>query len=168
MKKHTVIFLLVFLSGLTVDVFAQHDDEGKKNRIERLKSQKVAFLTEKIDLTSSEAQEFWPIYNEFSDKMESLHHNMKNNIKDLHKSLDSLSSSEKEAAIDRHVEYDLEKARLEKEYHQKFKEVLSIDKVIKLYEAEHEFKKKMLKLIRGGKGKSSSCDDDRIKLEEIV
>jgi hypothetical protein len=31
---------------------------------ERVRAEKVAFLTEEIDLTESEAQVFWPIYNE--------------------------------------------------------------------------------------------------------
>ncbi|MFW6202965.1 MAG: hypothetical protein ACOC30_01560, partial [Marinilabilia sp.] len=85
-----------------------------------------------------------------------------------HETLESLSEAEKEAAIDKHIEYELGEAKLEKEYHEKFKEILSIDKVIKLYEAEHEFKKKMLKLLREG-GKSSSCNDkEGEKIEDIV
>ncbi|MGM0377414.1 MAG: hypothetical protein ACQEQ0_11600 [Bacteroidota bacterium] len=157
MKKYTLVLLLTFLAGPFFSAFSQ-DDDDKKGRIERLKSQKVAFITKHIDLSSSEAQEFWPVYNEFSDKMDELRHKTKDNIISLHKSLDSLSESEKEAAIDQHVDYELQEAKLEKEYHEKFKEILSIDKVIKLYEAEHEFKKKMLKLLRKD-GKPSSCND---------
>lgn len=156
MKKYTLVLLLIFLVGPFFSAFSQDDD--KKDRIERLKSQKVAFITKHIDLSSSEAQEFWPVYNDFSDKMDELRHKTKDNIINLHKSLDSLTESEKEAAIDQHVDYELQEAKLEKEYHEKFKEILSIDKVIKLYEAEHEFKKKMLKLLRKD-GQSSSCND---------
>lgn len=160
MSKCTVVLLLLFLGGSYWSAFSQDNNDNKKDRIERLKSKKVAFLTDKIDLSSSEAQKFWPVYNDFSDKMDELRHKTKENIINLYKSLDSLSEAEKEAAIDRHIEYELDEAELEKEYHKKFKEVLSIEKVIQLYKAEHEFKKKMLKLLREGRN-SSSCDENK-------
>ncbi len=169
MNKYIVILLLIFIAGPFSSAFSQDDDDKKKGRIERLKSQKVAFLTKQIDLTTSEAQEFWPVYNEFSEKMDELRHKAKENIINLHKTLDSLSEAEKEAAIDKHIEFEVKEAKLEKEYHEKFKEILSIDKVIKLYEAEHEFKKKMLKLLREG-GKPSSCneEEEKKKIEDVV
>lgn len=148
----------------TTTLLAQKEE--KKDRIERLKSQKVAFLTERVELSTSEAQKFWPVYNEFSAKMDSLWHLKKSNVRELHQSLESLTSREKEAAIDRHVSYELQKAKLEKEYHNKFKTILSIDKVIKLYDAEYEFKKKMLKLIRSGE--HSSCGETKGPLEKLV
>jgi tRNA U34 5-carboxymethylaminomethyl modifying GTPase MnmE/TrmE len=165
MKRYITLVVLFAWAVSCLNLSAQ-DGQSKKDRIEKLKSQKVAFLTEKIDLTSAEAQEFWPIYNEFSDQMDEIHEKTKKNIIDLHKSMDSLSDAEKEAAIDRHVNYEVREAELEKEYHEKFKEVLSIDKLIKLYEAEHEFKKKMLRLIRGDK--PSSCHEEEEKNEDGV
>ena len=166
MKKITIIILLAFFAGQFTSTPIWAQKEEKKDRIERLKSQKVAFLTERVALSTSEAQKFWPVYNEFSAKMDSLWYLKKSNIRELHQSLESLTEREKEAAIDRHVSYEVQKAQLEKKYHTKFKEILSIDKVIKLYDAEHEFKKKMLKLIRGDK--QSSCTETKDPLKEIV
>ncbi|MFW5753843.1 MAG: hypothetical protein ACOCV9_03485 [Marinilabiliaceae bacterium] len=168
MNKYIVILLLALIGGPFFNTFSQEKKDDEKDRIEQLKSQKVAFITKHLDLSTSEAQEFWPVYNEFSDKMDELRNKTKKNIINLHKTLDSLSEAEKEAAIDKHIEYELREAKLEKEYHEHFKEILSIDKVIKLYEAEHEFKKKMLKLLREG-GKSSSCNDkEGERIEDIV
>ena len=36
-------------------------------RLERFKALKVAFITEKLDLSPKEAQGFWPIYNKYSN-----------------------------------------------------------------------------------------------------
>jgi hypothetical protein len=33
---------------------------------------KIAFITKQLSLTSEEAQKFWPLYNDFSDKAKSL------------------------------------------------------------------------------------------------
>jgi len=78
-----------------------------------------------------------------------------------------LSTSEKEAEVDNYINFEVEKARLEKQYHEKFKKILTIDQVIKLYGAEHEFKKKMLRLIR--KGKESSCEGcDELEQDKVA
>lgn len=58
MKK---VFTLLFVFGY-LTMMAQAND-----RLERIKAFKVAFITEKLDLTPKEAQGFWPIYNKYSD-----------------------------------------------------------------------------------------------------
>jgi hypothetical protein len=156
MKNLNYILIALFFVGqaVTVSAFAQDDD--KDSRIERLKSQKVAFLTERIGLSTEDAQKFWPVYNEMTAKMDALWKGKMDNIDKLYLSENELSAEEKEEAVDTYINYELEKAKVEKQYHEKFKKILSIDQVINLYGAEHEFKKKMLHLIR--KGQESSCE----------
>ncbi|PWE01358.1 hypothetical protein [Marinilabilia rubra] len=153
--RNIALLFLLALQSISVSSIAQHDK--KKDRIECLKSQKVAFLTERVGLSSKEGQKFWPVYNEFSGRMDSLWSIKKENLDELYDSKNKMTNAQKEAAIDLHIELELKKAELEKKYHRKFKSILSIDKVIKLYGAEHEFKKKMLHMIRDGK--PSSCGD---------
>lgn len=154
-----IIVFLIFLAVQSWSVFTIAQKEEKKDRIECLKSQKVAFITERVGLTSKEGQKFWPVYNEFSARMDSLWNLKKQNIDKIYYSDKEMTASEKEAALDLHIALELQKSKLEKEYHQQFKKILSIDKVIKLYGAEHEFKKKMLHMIRDGKPSScGSCD----------
>ncbi len=70
MKK--VISILCALALFAGFAFAQNPQRGQGNRHgrggegwrERVRAEKVAFLTEQIDLTESEAQVFWPIYNQ--------------------------------------------------------------------------------------------------------
>jgi uncharacterized protein YjfI (DUF2170 family) len=167
MKSKYIILLMFFMAGQAAMVCHAQKDKDE-SRIERLKSQKVAFLTERIGLTSAEGQEFWPVYNEFSAKMDSIWDKKKKNIHKLHRSLESLTKAEKEQAIDRHIRFGVQKAQLEKAYHEKFKKILGIEKIIKLYEAEYDFKKKLLNLIRGDKDRSSSHNDcDNSKDENV-
>ena len=142
-------------------------DDAKDSRIERLKSQKVAFLTERIGLSTEDAQKFWPVYNEMSAKMDEIWKGKMNDIDKLYRSEKELSIEEKVEAVDRYINYELEIAKLEKQYHEKFKKILTIDQIIKLYGAEHEFKKKMLHLLK--KGKESSCEGcDELSSEKIA
>ncbi len=153
--KKIVGLLFVFLLA---SVGSQAQKDNKKERIEKLKSQKVAFLTDHIGLSSDDAQKFWPVYNHFSEKMDALKNSMRENIHYLHENLEKLSVEEKEQAIDKHVNFEVKEAQLEKDFHEKIKKVLSINQVIKYYEAEHEFKKKLLRIIR--ESKHSSCNEE--------
>ena len=59
-KKVPLILLIGFL---VTSISAQRTNQ--QFDYEKFKSQKIAFITEKLNLTPKEAQEFWPVYNEF-------------------------------------------------------------------------------------------------------
>ncbi|MEP2238753.1 MAG: hypothetical protein ABJI22_10375, partial [Maribacter sp.] len=40
----------------------------KKQDWEKINTLKVAFITEKLSLNTKEAQDFWPVYNEYQEK----------------------------------------------------------------------------------------------------
>ena len=122
----------------------------------------MAFITEKICLTPADAQKFWPVYNEFSLKKDSLNEIRNKTRKLLFEKGDKLSDKQKEEAIDLQIILRQKEADLSKQYHEKFKKILSIKQVIKLYDAEHEFMMRLVKQIR----ESEACNDCVPKNEE--
>jgi hypothetical protein len=64
MKKYLLIIAL-FL-GFTIAGMSQDDDKKDGGRIEALK---IAYLTRKLNLTTEEAQKFWPVYNKYADEL---------------------------------------------------------------------------------------------------
>ena len=62
MKNKIFTIILLFVS---ISTFAQLEKEkGYTKKIsEKLKALKVAHITEQLDLTKKEAENFWPIYN---------------------------------------------------------------------------------------------------------
>ena len=69
MKRLTfLVFALVLTMGLFAQDQAKNQDEIRKQRWEDMKAKRAAFYTEKISLTSDEAQKFWPVFNELQDK----------------------------------------------------------------------------------------------------
>jgi hypothetical protein len=147
------ILIIALICAFTTPAFAQK--LSKEEKIEKIRTQKIAFITNKIDLTSQEAQVFWPVYNEFLKKRDalSLKRNKANRELAAHK--EDYSDAQKTKLIDEVVDFRLHDANLRKEYHQRFKSVLPIDKVIKLYQAENQFKNYLLKQIKGQKEKGS-------------
>ncbi len=161
MKLHLIIFTISCLGFYSFSATAQKSETLSEDRIERLKSQKVAFLSERLELTPAVAQKFWPVYNEFSLRSDSLWHLQKERSCELHDAIDRLTPAQKEAAIDEQMNSRWEKAKLEKAFHQQLKKILTIDQVIKFYDAEYEFKRKLLHLLRETKA-SYRYNEERI------
>jgi len=92
-KLYPILFLL-----LSFNFYAQSDKDKFKEKREQIKAMKVAFLTTELDLTSSEAEKFWPLYNTYDDKQFELRHQK---MKEYYKRMkdDELNKlSEKDAA----------------------------------------------------------------------
>lgn len=147
MKKILFASSVLLLISFLFNASAQ-DKPSNAERIDRIKAQKVAFFTEKMELSSSTSQKFWPIYNEYFNKKDSIFHLSRDLRTKLHKQAASLTNKQKEEAIDLLVKLKLESAQLEQKYHQRFKQVLSIDQVMKLFQAEHEFKMRLIQQIK--------------------
>lgn len=129
---------------------------GEMPRHERMESMRIAFLTQKLDLTPEEAQKFWPVYNEYQKKKDEMTRKRRLETKGMKEKLDSLSEKQIEAMVDAEIAFKQKMLDLDKEYHAKFKSVLPIRKVAKLYKAEEQFTRKLLEHIsgkEGGKGK---------------
>ncbi len=157
MKK--LMLSLFMMMGIMISAQAQKPDKGEKKeqKREEIKAMKIGFITDKLKLTTDEATKFWPVYNEFQAKMEKLHEDRRANHKKLKKGLDSLSNTEVEKLTDQELLFEEKVLALKKEYHAKFKAVLPIKKVALLYQAEHEFRRELLKKAReqhrNGQGK---------------
>ena len=153
MKKIKTLLLLLLITSVS---FAQRPPQGKhKPDKEKVKAMKIAFITEKLALTPEEAQSFWPIYNEYDAKREALRKAMRKGRKNKEEAT-NLSDEEIAKDIAKQFEIRQQELNLDKTYHQKFIQVLPIKKVGRLYRADHDFKRELLKKIKnhreGGRG----------------
>jgi hypothetical protein len=136
--------LLVFLLFVSFGLFAQGKIMLEKK--EEIFALKVAFLTNKLPLTSNEAEKFWPIYNAFEEKQFELKH--EKSLVFLKKMDDEALSkmSEKEAAtlLAKMESTEEEIFQMRKKLLISLKPILSQVKLIKLKKAEEEFNRKLL------------------------
>ena len=82
--KSVLLLCMLFVAGSSL--FAQGKLTDEKRR--EFEAQKVAFFTQELDLTPSEAALFWPLYNEMRKKIEQIegemrkrNHSLRNNTK---------------------------------------------------------------------------------------
>ena len=141
------IFTILLLS-LSISFYAQ----GKKmlEKKEQIYALKVAFITNNLSLTSTEAEKFWPIYNSFEQKQfelkrqKSIFFIKKMNDETLNK----MSDKEALAVLTQMEASEDEMFQLRKKLIISLKNILSPVKIIKLKKAEEEFNKKLLQQYR--------------------
>lgn len=140
----------MILVACSLQVFAQQTPpqktppEVQKQRKEKMEAMKVGFISEKLQLTTAEAEKFWPVYNEFESKRMDLR---KKILGDTPKrqDIDAMNDKEVETRIDNEITLRQQETELFREYNEKFKTVLPVKKVAKLYEAEREFRMQAVK-----------------------
>jgi hypothetical protein len=142
--KHKIWWVLILTGFYSVAALSQNND--KKEKIE---SFKVAFITQKLNLTAKEAQLFWPVYNEYLDKIEALKNARKKELRSANINIDTYSDKDLELMLDNEFLSKEKEVELGKEYFNKFKSVIPLKKVILLYKAEDEFKRELLRQISG-------------------
>jgi 16S rRNA U1498 N3-methylase RsmE len=153
MKKILVIAASFFLiSNVLCAQNAPGERMNKEERKEKVEAMKIAYLTNQLDLSPSEAQQFWPVFNEYETKIQAIRQSRRKDKKEGSDNLDQLTDKEVETLIDSEVGFRQKELDLLKEYHAKFKAVLPIRKVAKLYRAQEDFKRELLKKIQERKG----------------
>ncbi|WP_040254009.1 hypothetical protein [Psychroserpens mesophilus] len=138
MKK---IFITLLFVTLTFSSFAQ-----KGERKERIKALKVALITEKLELTETEAQKFWPIYNAHENEMEMLRINGREKRRNIN--LETISESEAQIALQDLLAFEKEQHELRADLVESLLTVIPAKKIILLKVVEDQFKRSMLEELK--------------------
>jgi hypothetical protein len=110
--KRIFILIGIFL----VTALAAPAQQGKGG--EQLEALKIAYLTRKLNLTSDEAQRFWPVYNQYNAELKSVRRESRGG--------DELDREEKLLSV-------------RKKYQSEFSKALSPEKANDFFRAEKEF-----------------------------
>jgi hypothetical protein len=138
-------YIYVSLFVLFAFVVIAQPAASKRDKIDALR---VSFINQKVNFTSQETQLFWPLYDEYNDKLENARKSFRQQyIKNT--DFTALTDKEAEAYINAELALKQREYELYKEYFEKFKKVLPIKKVALIRRAEEEFKKELIKNIKG-------------------
>lgn len=133
MKK---IAIILFLSLISWSSFSQN-----QNKREKIKALKVAFISERLALTETEAQKFWPIYNAYESKKDSQRRTGYNKQQQIS---EDMSEASAKAILNELIALEKERQDTRINYIQDLLKVMPAKKIIKLRIAEDEFNVKML------------------------
>ena len=149
MKTRFIIFLLII--GAT-QLIAQKAG-GKSGPIrEKIRAQRVAFITERLNLSTEEAEKFWPVYNKFTDELEEIKKEQNQARRNANDKLAVLSDQEVEKLLEDDLKAQQKAVDLQRKYHGELKKVISVKKILMLYKAERDFKLELLKKVKNATG----------------
>jgi len=120
-------------------------DSGK----DQLKSRKVTLFSNRIGFTPREAERFWPVYNEYSTKLENLKNEQRKVLRQLSKFETMENEKDVKALLDTYVASCIQESTLFQEYYKKFCAILPPSKVVRLYLAEEEFTQILIRFLSG-------------------
>jgi Skp family chaperone for outer membrane proteins len=148
MNKKFITLLVVLFSIVSIA-------QPSKEKIEKVKALKVAYITKELSLSSAEAEKFWPVYNAYDEKQFELRHTkMKTIMKRLKDDgLDKLSDKEAATVLSEMESIDEELLTLRKKFVKDAKEIIGAKKVLQLKKVEEEFTRTLFKQYRGKKEK---------------
>ena len=165
MKK--VISIVCALTVLAAGAWAQvqprrganANDNGWR---ERVRAEKVAFLTEEIDLTESEAQVFWPIYNQIQKEQRESFEEVRKTYEAMEKGLkDNKSGKEMEKLVKAYIDAKDKNDGIETKAFNKLMKALPAEKVARYFVAEEKFRHQQIGRLGGGNMPNFRMSDEQ-------
>jgi hypothetical protein len=131
MKKFGIFLILNFLIILSVQAQRRGIDR------ERLEAARIAFITTRLDLSPEQAQNFWPIFNEFNEQREE----KLKQIASLNprSNTESISKEEAQRLIKQRFELQRKLIEDEEAFVQKAATVISYQQILQLNSINREF-----------------------------
>ena len=128
-KTFNLILYILFIYNFS---YAQQN-----NKEDKMLSIKIAYITEKIELTSKQSEKFWPVYFELEDKLRAINKQKRN--------FDNLSDEQLKEALMQQFKDEKRKIEIKESYINKFLDIISIRQLYNLYKSEKSFKRELIK-----------------------
>lgn len=120
-------------------------NKEKRDWNDRWKAEKIAFLTDAMDLTSAEAEKFWPVYNKCDNEKREAFKAMVNAYNALDNAINAgKGADEIDSLLNRYIDAQNYSKEIEKKYITEYRKILSSKKVAKLYIAEESFRRQQI------------------------
>ena len=152
--KKLVILIIVLCTSL--GSFAQNKDTDRDAQRERIKSLKVAYFTQELNLNEKLAEKFWPIYNAYENERRQLHEREHIDIKNV----ECYNEAEANELLEEFLTIESEEYKIKKQLFKDLKQIISAKEIIRLHKLEDEFHKKLIKEYRSKKGRDNTNDSE--------
>ena len=159
------ISILCALVILSAGAYAQNPGPrrgGDNGWRERVRSEKVAFLTEEIDLTESEAQVFWPVYNQIQKEQREAFEASKQAYEAMEKGIqEGKTGKEMEKLVKAYIDAKEKNDGFETRSFNKLMKVLPAEKVARYYVAEEKFRHQQIGRLGNGEWPNFKMSEEK-------
>jgi len=147
MKQKVLIAIIICMSCLRFSAFAQQSDDKRKEGFEKMKADRMEFVSKTMNLTDDEKKAFWPLCDEYQMKKFELNKPLREEIRNIMKAKEqnqTVSDADYKKVIDLSIQTKIKENQLEQEYMEKFLKVIPAEKVFLYQRAEQQFGKNMM------------------------
>ncbi|MCE5206487.1 MAG: hypothetical protein LLF80_10345 [Porphyromonadaceae bacterium] len=130
--------ILLFTQCLLLLHFASLPAQNRKMNMADYERRKMEFIMKEAGLTKAEADKYFPLNNELTQKKFELHKLHRDKIQRI-KDNSNISDEEYRRMLDDDVEVKLKEAALDKLYAPRFEKVLTPEKLYRAQQAERSF-----------------------------
>ena len=155
--KRIITWKLTSLASVLLLTWAGVAEAQSEEQINKFNQQRQDYFNEELKLTEAEKKAFWPVYNDFNNRKMKLMEEERNTFRYSHHNAENMSDEEINETLSNIRVYKEQVFLLEQEYYKEnFPRVLPPKKVLKLYKVEWDFRKHLVRRLRGeGHGKGS-------------
>lgn len=137
--KNVIFLFFTLATTLAFGQRPERDSVRNPQAREKIRAAHAAYITERLQLTASEAEKFWPLYREYGQKRRQAHEQLREARR---------AGADEKVLLDLDLKVKQKELDLDKEYSKRFEEIISPEKVVKLHQAEADFRKLVLRQIQ--------------------
>jgi len=152
--KLTLSIIITLLCISTV--FAQHPNRRKK-----IKALKTAHITNELNLTSKEAEKFWPIYNASQEELHELRSEGRQLRIKLKEDFNAITENEAKIILKKSIDLQNRMHEVNNKLTSSLMKFLPAKKIILLKKAEDDFTRKLIQKFKGHRGPEGRDDPQR-------
>lgn len=140
-SKYFIVAVLALFSLARTAAFAHQEGDWQ----EKMRAERVAFLTTAMELTPAEAEKFWPVYNSMEAERRASFGKVMRAYKALSEGVAAgKTDKELEALVNDYTTANKNSHSIEAKYTPQLIKILSVSKVAKLFVAEEEFRRQQI------------------------
>lgn len=146
MSKYVLSFILIaFISS---GIYSQTDARQHEQWRKEMNDAKCEYIAKELDLSREQKEKFLPLYNAMSSEIDKINHGLRQMRKNITKRKD-VSDIEYEKAAEAMFEAKGKENRIEMEYFDKYKEILSKKQLFQLKHVEFKWLRQIMKHRKG-------------------
>ena len=140
--------LLVLAVALTIPLIRLN---AQNPNLEKFSTYKIGFFTKKMNLTSQEAERFWPVYNDYQKQKNLIQREKIMIMRDFNQNESILDDRQLTEMAEKLIKGMSDENSLAVGFHKKIRELLPPSKVLKYYQAENQYKIQLLRELQENK-----------------
>lgn len=141
-----------FIPALFLLIAFSYSGFAQSERGQKIKAMKTAFITQELNLTPTEAEKFWPVYNKYDSQIWAVKRKEREEVtKVMHNNIPTLNDSQALELLQKMNSFKQEEYKLQQQMEAELLKQISPVKLLLLRKAEHDFQMQLLKKYRGGK-----------------